>query len=109
MSSDTNNPSDQEAKEAFYRRLKPEGKRMILSIDGGGAKGYMTLQCLAKLEDLMGFLLPLYVREGRSYLRIGVGCTGGKHRSVAVVERLARVLAGQGTRLKVHHRDMERA
>jgi UPF0042 nucleotide-binding protein len=62
---------------------------------------------LAKLEDLMGFLLPLYVREGRSYLRIGVGCTGGKHRSVAVVEHLARVLGGQGTRLKVHHRDME--
>ena len=64
---------------------------------------------LAKLEDLMGFLLPLYVREGRSYLRIGVGCTGGKHRSVAVVEHLSRVLSGQGTRLKVHHRDMERS
>jgi predicted acylesterase/phospholipase RssA len=43
-----------ETPEAFYRRLKPEGKRLILSIDGGGAKGYMTLHCLGKLEEMTG-------------------------------------------------------
>jgi predicted acylesterase/phospholipase RssA len=54
MSSDTRNITEQGTAEAFYRRLKPEGKRMILSIDGGGAKGFMTLQCLAKLEEMTG-------------------------------------------------------
>ena len=54
MSSDTSNNTEQSTAEVFYRRLKPEGKRMILSIDGGGAKGYMTLQCLAKLEEMTG-------------------------------------------------------
>jgi hypothetical protein len=43
-----------QTQEDFYRRLKPEGKRMILSVDGGGAKGYMTLHCMAKLEELTG-------------------------------------------------------
>jgi hypothetical protein len=41
-----------ETPDAFYARLKPEGKRLMLSIDGGGAKGYMTLRCLAKLEEM---------------------------------------------------------
>ncbi len=54
MSQRANNAPGKEAAEAFYRRLKPEGKRMILSVDGGGAKGYMTLHCLAKLEELTG-------------------------------------------------------
>ncbi len=62
----------------------------------------------AKAEDLLRFLVPLYVREGKSYLRIGVGCTGGKHRSVAVAERLARALDGQKVRLRIQHRDLER-
>jgi patatin-like phospholipase/acyl hydrolase len=43
-----------ETPDAFYARLKPEGKRLMLSIDGGGAKGYMTLRCLAKLEEMTG-------------------------------------------------------
>jgi UPF0042 nucleotide-binding protein len=63
---------------------------------------------LARIEKLLRFLLPLYIREGKSYLRIGLGCTGGKHRSVAVTERLAARLAGEAIRLRVRHRDMER-
>ena len=54
MSNETRNSPSNETTEAFYRRLKPEGKRLMLSIDGGGAKGYMTLHCLAKLEEMTG-------------------------------------------------------
>lgn len=63
---------------------------------------------LARVDKLLRFLLPLYIREGKSYLRIGLGCTGGRHRSVAVTERLAARLAGEAIRLRVRHRDMER-
>jgi RNase adapter protein RapZ len=63
---------------------------------------------LDKTVDLLTFLLPLYVREGKSYLRIGVGCTGGKHRSVAVTERLLRALENSPARLRIQHRDIDR-
>ncbi|MCZ6600973.1 MAG: RNase adapter RapZ [Acidobacteria bacterium] len=63
---------------------------------------------LQKTLDLLRFLLPLYIREGKSYLRVGIGCTGGKHRSVAVTEHFSRSLADDATRMQVQHRDMER-
>ncbi len=59
-------------------------------------------------EGLLGFILPLYRREGKSYFTIAVGCTGGRHRSVALVERLARAIAERGHRVQVRHRDMQR-
>ena len=64
---------------------------------------------LARVADLLRFLLPQYAREGRSYLTIGIGCTGGRHRSVAIVERLRRQLTDmQSIRLLVKHRDITR-
>jgi UPF0042 nucleotide-binding protein len=51
---------------------------------------------------------PLYDREGKSYLTVGIGCTGGRHRSVAIVEELRRRLGSSGEPLLVRHRDMER-
>jgi UPF0042 nucleotide-binding protein len=63
---------------------------------------------LEKCEDLLRYLLPLYVREGKSYLRVGIGCTGGKHRSVAVAERIGRSLERQRIRLRIQHRDLDR-
>ena len=62
---------------------------------------------LEKSTDLLRFLIPQYAHEGKSYLTIGVGCTGGRHRSVVIVERLRRRLAGlEGVRLRVKHRDI---
>jgi UPF0042 nucleotide-binding protein len=63
---------------------------------------------LAELERLFALLLPAYVKEGKSYLSIGVGCTGGHHRSVVLAEELARTLERLGFPARVHHRDVER-
>lgn len=61
------------------------------------------------LSDLLQPLLPRYVAEGKSYLTIAVGCTGGRHRSVFVAEELAAWLVAQGEHVHVSHRDMDRA
>jgi UPF0042 nucleotide-binding protein len=58
-----------------------------------------------KLCDFIAYLLPHYDEEGKAYLTIGVGCTGGQHRSVAVAEALAAALADQGREVHVEHRD----
>ncbi|HKZ06752.1 MAG TPA: RNase adapter RapZ [Methylomirabilota bacterium] len=63
---------------------------------------------LARLQDLVRFLLPLYQREGKAYLTIAFGCTGGKHRSVAFVETLRAFLEGMGLTPLVRHRDLGR-
>jgi UPF0042 nucleotide-binding protein len=62
----------------------------------------------SRLVELATLLLPAYKREGKAYLGIGVGCTGGRHRSVAVAERLARRLAAEGWRVNLRHRELER-
>jgi UPF0042 nucleotide-binding protein len=67
-----------------------------------------TAPFLAELERLFALLLPAYVREGKSYLSIGVGCTGGRHRSVVIASELARLLEAQGVTPRVHHRDVDR-
>jgi UPF0042 nucleotide-binding protein len=59
-------------------------------------------------EALLDHTLALHRREGRSYVTLAVGCTGGRHRSVALVERLAQDLARRGCRVQVQHRDMRR-
>lgn len=59
---------------------------------------------LSHFQSLLEYLLPLYEREGKAYLTVAVGCTGGKHRSVAVAERMARIFGGQFP-VRVKHRD----
>ena len=61
---------------------------------------------LNKIEKFVDFLIPLYIREGRSYLTIGIGCTGGNHRSPAIVERLAVLLKRHRVDLGIVHRDL---
>ena len=58
--------------------------------------------------DLLCFSIPLYIREGKARLSIGVGCTGGRHRSVYFAERLAVGLKEAGYRVSLHHRDIEK-
>lgn len=65
-------------------------------------------QLLARLDELLRFLLPAYQREGKAYLTVAVGCTGGRHRSVVVAEELRRLLAAQGVAAVVAHRDVDR-
>lgn len=61
-----------------------------------------------RIDSLLEFLLPRYQAEGKSYLSVAIGCTGGHHRSVAIAEELARLINQRGIRASVHHRDIDR-
>jgi len=63
---------------------------------------------LDKVDDLLDLLLPAYTDEGKSYLTIAIGCTGGRHRSVAIAEELGRRLRDRGVALRLSHRDVNR-
>lgn len=63
---------------------------------------------LEELERLLALVLPAYQREGKAYLSIGIGCTGGRHRSVVIATELAKILGKLGFSARVHHRDVER-
>ncbi len=63
---------------------------------------------LAQVSALLQTTLPLYIREGKSYLTVAVGCTGGRHRSVAIAEELGQRLTGWGYTVHVRHRDVHR-
>ncbi len=66
-----------------------------------------TRQFLQKLDDLLVFLLPLYIKEGKQYLTISVGCTGGRHRSVVIAEHLKETFGKSGYQgVEVRHREL---
>lgn len=64
-----------------------------------------TQEFIARISDLLVYLLPHYIREGKSYLTIGFGCTGGRHRSVMIAEDVAKRLRKSNYQVKVVHRD----
>lgn len=67
-----------------------------------------TKEFLRRLEGLLTYLIPHYIQEGKSYLTIAIGCTGGKHRSVMLGERIAKDLKKKGFATKVVHRDIQK-
>jgi UPF0042 nucleotide-binding protein len=71
-------------------------------------KGEDTRDFLARLRSLLEFTLPRYQREGKTYATIALGCTGGRHRSVVLIEELSRVLRDGSYRVRVQHRDVGR-
>ncbi len=68
-----------------------------------------TPEFLDELDRMFALLLPGYEREGKSYLSVAFGCTGGRHRSVVIAEQLAQRFRRLGYRTVVHHRDVDRA
>jgi UPF0042 nucleotide-binding protein len=65
-----------------------------------------TTEFIQRISDLLIYLLPHYIREGKSYLTIAFGCTGGHHRSVMIAEQIHKSLRRAGYRVKVNHRDL---
>jgi UPF0042 nucleotide-binding protein len=66
-------------------------------------------ETLTRFTDLLYYLLPLYKREGKSYVTVGIGCTGGRHRSVMIANALARRLRRAGFDAQAMHRDVRKA
>jgi UPF0042 nucleotide-binding protein len=65
-----------------------------------------TVDFLRRLRGFLGYVMPRYVREGKTYLTIAIGCTGGRHRSVMMANALARSVKGRGRLVRVYHRDL---
>jgi RNase adapter protein RapZ len=92
----------------FVPRLRPfDGKdprvaRYIRSFPQTG-------EFLRRIESLLAYLIPHYIREGKSYLTVALGCTGGRHRSVALAEVIRRSLQRKGHAAKVVHRDLDKS
>lgn len=106
-----------EADMVFDARFLPNPyfKPDLRSKDGrdGAVSGYLEQQAgyrefAERVEELLGFVMPRFVGEGKSYFTLGIGCTGGRHRSVALAERLAAWLRGAGYQATVTHRDIDR-
>jgi RNase adapter protein RapZ len=68
-----------------------------------------TREFMRRIESLLLYLVPLYIREGKSYLTVAIGCTGGRHRSVALSESIRRKLKQKGYAAKVVHRDIDKS
>mgnify|MGYP005853467747 CR=1 FL=1 len=88
------------------------GLRMRTGLDPEVARhaleGSQGKELRERLVEWLRFLLPLYDGEGKAYVTVAIGCTGGRHRSVAMVEALARALSGEQREVNVTHRDVEK-
>ena len=84
-----------------FTGLAPAVRQYVLGKDQAG-------RFLDKFKDLLEFLLAGYRQEGKSYLTVSIGCTGGKHRSVVIVEELEKFCAEQAVNVRITHRDIEK-
>lgn len=91
----------------YIPELKPQSGNDIL-VKEYVLKSPMAIIFLDKLEDMVKFLIPNYIEEGKNQLVISIGCTGGKHRSVTLANELSVRLSGLEYGIKVEHRDIEK-
>ena len=84
-----------------YNGTHPKVRRYIRSFPQTG-------EFLRRMEGLLFYLIPHYIREGKSYLTIAFGCTGGKHRSVMLAESVKKAIEKRGYSANVVHRDIEK-
>src|SRR6185312_5317317 len=87
-----------------FRKLTGRDKKVVAYLN----QFPQTREFLDRVTELLLFLLPHYIREGKSYLTLAFGCTGGQHRSVMIAEEIAKRLERHGYRVKTAHRDMPR-
>lgn len=87
-----------------FRHLTGRDPKVIAYV----RKFAQTQEFLSRVTDLLLFLLPHYIHEGKSYLTVAFGCTGGQHRSVMIAEEMRKRLTREGYRVKATHRDMPR-
>ncbi len=90
--------------ESTLRELTGEDAAVVKYLKKNGE----VEETISRFSDLLTFLLPFYVREGKSYLTIGIGCTGGRHRSVMVANELNKNLKRGGFDVSVAHRDVQK-
>jgi UPF0042 nucleotide-binding protein len=90
----------------FVPRLKPltgRDRRVVRFIE----RQVVAQEFVTKLGDMLRFLVPQYVNEGKSYLTVAIGCTGGRHRSVMLAEKMREVISGlTSVKVRVRHRDL---
>jgi RNase adapter protein RapZ len=82
--------------------VRAEQSPLVLSVMSFGYKYGVP----SELDDFLSYVIPRYVKEGKSYLTIGIGCTGGRHRSVMIANAVAEKLARHGYPIRVRHRDL---
>ena len=87
-----------------FRELTGKHPKVAAYVQGFAQTG----EFLEKTTEMLEFLLPHYIEEGKSYLTVAFGCTGGQHRSVFIAEEMKRRLEGAGYRVKALHRDLPR-
>lgn len=92
----------------FYQEHLKEQTGQDLDVKNYVLESKVTEEFLQKFNEMLGFLLPNYVKEGKTHLVIAIGCTGGQHRSVALAEELGRKLNEKGYSAGVRHRDMKK-
>ena len=86
------------------KRLSGHDPRVVKFLRSDGE----VKETLKRFTDLLAYLLPLYKREGKSYVTVGIGCTGGRHRSVMIANALARALRREGFDAHASHRDVRK-
>jgi RNase adapter protein RapZ len=87
------------------KRLSGHDRRVVKFLNSDAE----VKETLKRFTDLLSYLLPLYKREGKSYVTVGIGCTGGRHRSVMIANALARALRKAGFDAHASHRDVRKA